>query len=174
MQFSTVYELRLPFFEDYDGSALYMQEADGSFTPPEIIWSYSDPGTFYSNFISGQQRLPNGHTLIDEGMKGRVFEVTPEGEIVWQYVNPVVRSGPLAQGDSIPAFSPGNERQQNTLFRAYRYAPNYPGLQGKDLSPKGLIERPRTTSTDAPGSEAAVGTSTSRGTSVRFVLRSRA
>ncbi len=150
-QFSTVYELTLPYFEDYDGSAIYMQEADRSFTPPEIVWSYSDPGGFYSNFISGQQRLPNGHTLIDEGMKGRVFEVTPAGETVWEYVNPVVRSGPLAQGDSIPPFSPGNERQQNTLFRAYRYAPDYPGLQGKDLTPKGLIELTPTAIESSPG-----------------------
>ena len=140
MQYSTVHELRLPYFEDYDGSALYMQEADGTFTPPELIWSYSDPGVFYSNFISGQQRLANGNTLIDEGMRGRVFEVTLAGEIVWEYVNPVVRSGPLAQGDAIPPFSPGNERQQNTLFRAYRYGPDYAGLAGKDLTPKGLIE----------------------------------
>jgi hypothetical protein len=32
--------------------------------------------------------LPNGNTLIDEGMGGRLFQITPVGDIVWEYVNP--------------------------------------------------------------------------------------
>lgn len=43
---------------------------------------------FFSPFISIAQRLPNGNTLIDEGACSRIFEVTPEGEIVWEYRNP--------------------------------------------------------------------------------------
>jgi hypothetical protein len=60
----------------------------------EIVWSYSanDSGaagwTFYSSFISSARRLPNGNTLIDEGINGRFFQVTPAGEIVWEYVSP--------------------------------------------------------------------------------------
>lgn len=59
-----------------------------------IVWEYSAINsyqylyTFFSPFVSGQQRLPNGNTLIDEGEFGRFFEITPEGEIVWEYVNP--------------------------------------------------------------------------------------
>ena len=34
------------------------------------------------------QRLPNGNTLITEGADGRIFELTAEKEIVWEYVNP--------------------------------------------------------------------------------------
>jgi len=34
------------------------------------------------------QRLPNGNTLITESTQGRIFEVTPENEIVWEYYNP--------------------------------------------------------------------------------------
>ncbi len=139
MPFSTVYELDLPYFEDYDGTGFFDMEVDGTFSAPEIVWSYANPGVFYSNFLSGQQRLPNGNTLIAEGMTGRIFELAA-GQRVWEYVNPVVRSGPMVQGEAIPPFSPGNERQQNTIFRAYRYAPDYPGLAGKDLSPKGTIE----------------------------------
>ena len=30
----------------------------------------------------------HGNTLICEGSNGRIFEVTPAGEIVWEYVNP--------------------------------------------------------------------------------------
>jgi len=59
-----------------------------------IVWQYtgidSDQPSwgFYSSFISSARRLPNGNTLIDEGMTGRLFQVTPSGEIVWEYVNP--------------------------------------------------------------------------------------
>jgi hypothetical protein len=38
--------------------------------------------------VSSAQRLPNGNTLIDEGADGRIFEVTPAKEIVWEYVSP--------------------------------------------------------------------------------------
>ena len=139
-RYSTVHEFTIPYYEDYDGSAFFGMEVDGTYSPPDSVWSYADPGLFYSNFISGQQRLPNGNTLITEGMTGRIFEITGSNAKVWEYVNPVVRAGPLVQGDTIPRFSPGNERQQNSLFRSYRYGVDYPGLAGKDLSPKGFIE----------------------------------
>jgi len=60
----------------------------------EIVWQYTgiESGlaswTFSSSFISSARRLPNGNTLIDEGMNGRMFQVTPDGEIVWEFINP--------------------------------------------------------------------------------------
>ena len=62
----------------------------------EIVWDYtaSPRENFLSPGISNQQRLPNGNTLIDEGgppgqrRPARLFEVTEEREIVWEYVNP--------------------------------------------------------------------------------------
>ena len=53
----------------------------------ELVWSYAGPRFFGSN-ISGAQRLPNGNTLITEGPNGRLFEVTKEGQIVWEYIYP--------------------------------------------------------------------------------------
>ena len=50
---------------------------------------------FFSPFISIAQRLPNGNTMIDEGATGRVFEVTPRGEIVWEYRSPYSYVTPL-------------------------------------------------------------------------------
>jgi hypothetical protein len=49
-----------------------------------IIWSYETKSgwKFFSSFISGVQRLPNGNTLICEGMTGRLFEVISVGEVV--------------------------------------------------------------------------------------------
>ena len=34
------------------------------------------------------QRLPNGNTVVTESEKGRIVEVTREGRVVWEYVNP--------------------------------------------------------------------------------------
>jgi outer membrane protein assembly factor BamB len=78
----------------------------------EIVWKYQEafPPSFYSDRISNAQRLPNGNTLINEGQFGRFFEVTPAGEVVWEYVNPYF--GPTAA-------APG--RQTNNVFRIYRY-----------------------------------------------------
>ena len=67
-------------------------------TTLEIVWSYTpieaglvhplDSNRFYSPFISSAQRLPNGNTLITEGSGGRLIEVTPDHEIVWEFINP--------------------------------------------------------------------------------------
>ena len=85
----------------------------------KVEWEYKTlpPWEFFSSFISGSQRLPNGNTLICEGMTGRVFEVTYEGEMVWEYVNPFY--GP-------------DERfgNANRLFRAYRYDADFTGFAG--------------------------------------------
>jgi hypothetical protein len=56
----------------------------------EIVWSYEAPRPedFYSPARGSAQRLANGNTLICESDKGRVFEVTPAGEMVWLWLNP--------------------------------------------------------------------------------------
>ena len=65
----------------------------------QIVWQYSGedsggPGwSFRSTHISNARRLPNGNTFVDEGQKGRLFQVTRDGEIVWEYVNPYPRRG---------------------------------------------------------------------------------
>jgi outer membrane protein assembly factor BamB len=78
----------------------------------QIVWKYQDanPQSFYSDRISNAQRLPNGNTLINEGVFGRFFEVTPAGEVVWEYVNPYFG----------PANKPAQNRTNN-VFRVYRY-----------------------------------------------------
>ena len=61
---------------------------------------------FYSPLISSAQRLPNGNTLIDEGCSCRMFEVTPDKEVVWEYIAPF-------------------QTEQNYIYRAYRYPYEY-------------------------------------------------
>ena len=89
----------------------------------ETVWEYwGNPShTFDSHFISGCQRLWNGNTLICEGLWGRIFEVTPEGEVVWEYISPYksAEDKGMSTGD------------QSTVFRAYRYAPASPEIGGR-------------------------------------------
>ena len=91
-----------------------------STTNNEVVWEYRDnpKNYFYSHFISGQDRLPNGNTLINEGTNGRLFEVTVSGKIVWEYINP--NYGTAADGDNV-----------NWVFRAMRYAEDSPQIQGR-------------------------------------------
>jgi hypothetical protein len=42
---------------------------------------------FYTETMGDQQRLANGNLLISESNKGHAFEVGPDGNIVWSYVN---------------------------------------------------------------------------------------
>ena len=70
----------------------------------KLVWSYTSP-TFFATNISGAQRLPNGNTLVTEGPDGRVFEVTKDGAIIWEYVFPVFTAG---------------ARPSNSVYRAYR------------------------------------------------------
>jgi hypothetical protein len=64
----------------------------------KIVWEYTaDPKeAFLSKYISGAQRLPNGNTLICEGANCHLFEVTPDGEVAWDYVSPFKERGAMA------------------------------------------------------------------------------
>ena len=60
-----------------------------------VVWEYraEPPSDFHSRWRGSAQRLANGNTLICESERGRAFEVTPGGEIVWEFWNP------MQQGD---------------------------------------------------------------------------
>lgn len=68
----------------------YVLEVDP--TTKEVVWLYEDGEQFHSSYTSSAQRLPNGNTLICETAGKRVFEVTREGNIVWEYVEGSTRS----------------------------------------------------------------------------------
>lgn len=124
-----------------DSTGGYTIAAGAAFGPAAATWTYKATPTsaFYSSEISGCQRLPNGNTLICEGVKGNLFEVTSAGETVWRYLCPVT-SAPLAQGASIPVDAARPDQFMNAVFRVYRYAPTYAGLVGRDLTSRGTIE----------------------------------
>lgn len=58
-----------------------------------IAWKYetNPPQEFYSEYWGSSQRLANGNTLICESNRGRVFEITSEGEIVWEFLNQEIK-----------------------------------------------------------------------------------
>lgn len=67
-------------------------------TTLQVVWRYTatEAGLlapflshyFYSPTIGGVQRMPNGNTVITEGDGGRLFEVTKDHELVWEYISP--------------------------------------------------------------------------------------
>ena len=123
-KYSSVLELKPPLRPD----GRYDWERD-----VEIVWSYRADG-FYSVTLSGAQRLPNGNTLITEGRQGRLIEVSADGEVVWEFVNPVTARGLAKQGDL--ANPPGiHFSQRNSLFRVRKYPPDHPAFAGRDMIP---------------------------------------
>jgi hypothetical protein len=111
--------------------------SDGKYTRPAglpfgaaVVWQYDEyatPGTFFAAFISSAQRLSNGNTLINNGPAGYFFEVTRNGNKVWEYINP---TNGAAQGANAPFM----------VYRSWRYAPNFPGLTLFNLSPRDPLE----------------------------------
>ncbi len=105
-EYSVVVEIATPV----DSEGRYVRAQGKPFGPDEPVWTYSAPKKtdFYSALISGAQRLPNGDTLICSGNSGTLFEVTPAGEIVWKYLNPVEGAGgpggPPRPSDVLPFF----------------------------------------------------------------------
>jgi hypothetical protein len=82
----------------------------------KIVWDYDankggyrDLCKFFSDYVSSAQRLPNGNTLICEGSVGRLFEVTPKGETVWEYISPYYQP----------------KENFNMVYRAYRVPYDY-------------------------------------------------
>ncbi len=125
--YSTVLEIEPPV--DADGR--YLVPESGPFGPTEAVWKYEAPGTFYSNFISGAERLGNGNTLICQGRDGRFFEVTPTGEIVWEYWTPYSGTVTLADGSQPHPV----EEFTYAVFRATKIPPDHPALAGRSLTP---------------------------------------
>jgi hypothetical protein len=85
-QYSTVDELVPPI----NNLGEYYLPPGGVYGPTAPTWEYiaNPPSTFYASFLSGAQRLTDGNTLICNGEKGTFFEVTPNGNTVWNYTNP--------------------------------------------------------------------------------------
>ena len=129
------------FTSPVDANGNYALTTGKAYGPASSVWTYaaSPPTSFYCPDIGGAQRLPNGDTLICDGINGTLFEVTTSGTIVWEYVNPVINTGPLSSTATIPPDPTHAGQYLNEVFRVTRYAPDYAGLVGKDLTPTGTL-----------------------------------
>lgn len=83
----------------------------------KIVWKFEpgegaiDKSRFFAPIVGGAQRLPNGNTLITDGPKGHIFEVTKDNKLVWDLLSPYT----TYQTGVFP---------NNFLFRARRYSIN--------------------------------------------------
>ena len=136
----------------YDGpmeNGIYVPLMKGGFKGThdsrQIVWNFNQyvfekwTHGFYSEHASGCQRLPNGNTLALCTEDGHFVEVTYGNnenrippEIVWEYINPATQKHGVVKW-----LKPG--MGTDPIFRAYRYGPDYPGLAGKILTPKGNL-----------------------------------
>ncbi len=105
--YSSVDEIAPPV----DASGAYTLDPSGSYGPEQPAWRYTaeTPSDFYADHVSGAQRLPNGNTLICDGVDGRIFEVDADGQTVWEHDH-----------------SAG-------MFQARRYGRAYAGFDGTEL-----------------------------------------
>ena len=107
-----------PYGNDYGFSRVVEVNLDSG----QIVWSYvskdDTPIFFYSATMSNCQRLPNGNTFICEGTTGRLFEVSPRGDLVWEFVN------------NLPRYEPAPAKAKPCMvYAAFRYGLDYPGLK---------------------------------------------
>ena len=109
---STVDEVLLP--EDGNGNFELLPNVING--PTSVAWRF-EQDDFYSNSISGAQRLENGNTLMCEGTDGIFWEVSADQEVVWKYTVPLERG---------------------TTFRTTRYTYDYPAFSGESMDRLGI------------------------------------
>ena len=128
LNYSAVLEITPPM--DQNGN--YVMEKGKPFGPEKPTWTYTAPDSlsFFSSFISGAHRIKNGNTFINEGAKARFFEVTQEGKIVWEYLNPYRGEIRKPNGDPINPIPFAYFEFRSTFIPA-----DHPGLTGKKLEP---------------------------------------
>lgn len=132
-QYSTI-ETWLP---GKNNEGKYAIQSNGTYNATSL-WVYNENnkhGRFFSRRISSVDLLPNGHVRVCSGNEGRFFEIDEQENIVWQYICPISLGGiPVSQGEKTPFVI-------NSVFKTEILLPDHPALAGKDLSPKGTVEK---------------------------------
>jgi hypothetical protein len=87
----------------------------------EIVWEHKadPPNSFYSSTKGACQRLANGNTLVTNSNSGQVFEITSDGDLVWEFRNPEIV-----------------KEKRATIYRFMRIdnEDDYPGLAAAGIS----------------------------------------
>ena len=130
---STVDIIKTPISDDGQS---YLQN-DGVYLPMTYDQRVSHPGEEVrsnSTSLSSAQVLDNGNFLICAGRWGFTYELTPENEVVWEYITPIKFGNRAEQGDTTFTIS------NNITFRLKRYSVDYRAFEGRDLAPMDYIE----------------------------------
>ena len=90
----------------------------------EVTWQYvaRPMSQFYTGHMGAAQRLPLGNVLITEGVTGRVFEISRQCEVVWEWITPFNAGSP-------------DGTIRNWIYRAFRYSLDHAAFQDRDLNP---------------------------------------
>ena len=128
LEYSAIYQINTPI----NDLGTYDQMASNTFGPEQPSWKYiaHDTISFYGGFISGAHRMKNGNTFITEGPKGRLFEVSREGNILWEYHIPFrgnIRKPNGEPNDLMP--------MTYSAFRSTFIPADHPALADKELLP---------------------------------------
>lgn len=95
----------------------------------QVKWEFKDTSTgglgFFTPFMGSAQKLGNGNVLISEAATGRIFEVTEDGDVVWEFVVPQLQDykGVMGKEELDEMERIGFSNQSNAVFRAYKYLP---------------------------------------------------
>lgn len=128
LNYSAVYQIK----PTTDENGHYVLMDNKRFGPKEPEWKYiaKDTISFHGAFVSGAQRMKNGNTFINEGPKGRFFEVTEDGNIVWEYLDQY--RGTVHDTDGDPITLKG---WTYSNFRSNFIPEDHPALIDKKLVP---------------------------------------
>lgn len=92
----------------------------------KAVWKYQavPPERFYSFRRGGAQALPNGNVLIANTDSGQAFEVTPEGDVVWEFFSDYTDEADEADDTEsmAPAAGTDSQRQRAAIYRMERVA----------------------------------------------------
>jgi hypothetical protein len=81
---SSVVEIKPP----RDANGDYFIAPGQPYGPAVPDWEYQGGANFFSTRYGSGFRMPNGNTLICNGVAGIIFEVMPDGTSVWAYLEP--------------------------------------------------------------------------------------
>ncbi len=119
----------------FDSTTFTYQLSNGVFLPQFFTEEFSHPDTVrnFSTAASSIQIIGDGHVVMCAGRQGRSFELTPDGELAWEYLTPLKLGNPIPQGFNLGL-------SDNFTFQIQRYLESYPAFVGKELEPQGFIE----------------------------------
>ncbi|MEM9548502.1 MAG: aryl-sulfate sulfotransferase [Bacteroidota bacterium] len=99
----------------------------------DLTLTHPTPQRMWSTGLSSFQLLPNGNYFLTAGRFGYNFEMTPDDEIVWEYITPFNGGAFATQGDSLSI-------NNNLTFRMKRYPADFPAFEDRDFSETTFIE----------------------------------